>query len=324
MMKKNIIRASSFLLLLLMLLPTLLISFAFAASAAELDGVDGVYQDLNQTDIGEDLERYGVNTFDYVKDEKIVPGSDQDYLTIVRVVEFGYDYKQTLENYGLFVYVYNPTCMDLTQSTWNKIQLSIKRSTNVESPIQKYDLVHIDHTDNHMFYKYRVKGLSHELLKTMAPGKRTYIISGIEFEMPSWQDPHDYQIGGEFIFTGFLKGYGVNKWDAETLYCNVRERVTIKLDLNMTHWRSDRSEKGDNYYKDVAGVYFAVPNWVLNKYGNKDNELAGLVEVHGEYYEYKINGLVTTNQNTYDYVSHYQCQSFKDGIKRMMGILILS
>ena len=156
-MKKKIVRISSLFLLVLMLFPTLLLSFAFIASAEEQSGIDGYYEDLDLTDIDDDLKKYGVNTFEYVKDETIKPGSDQDYLTIIRVVEFGYDYKQTLENYGLFVYVYNPTCMDLTQSTWNKLQLSVKKSNGTESPVQKLDLTYVDHTANHMFYKYKVE-----------------------------------------------------------------------------------------------------------------------------------------------------------------------
>ena len=313
-MKNKMIRLSSFLLLLLLLLPVLLFSFSFGVAAEGQDGIDGYYEDLDQTDIMTDLKKYGVNVFDYAIDQTVKPGTDQDYLTIVRLVEFGYDYKQDLENYGLYVYIYNPTCVDLSTSEWNKIQIAVKKSSGELSPIQKKDLTLIDHSDDHLFYKYRIDGLSDELLRTMAPSKRTYLISGVEFEMPDWTDPHDYLIAGEYTFTGFLKGYGVNKWDAETLYCSVEQKLTIKTELHMTNWRSDRSEKGENYYKDVAGVYFSVPNWILNKYGDEENPLKGLYEVEGEYYEYKLNGLVTTNEDTYDYVSHYECQSFADGI----------
>lgn len=321
MVKKRFIRISSFLLLLLLLFPTILLSFTVAVTAETEDGVDGYYEDLNQTDILVDLQKYGVNTSEYAIDKTVKPGSDQDYLSIVRLVEFGYDYKQTLDNYGLFVYIYNPTCMDLTQSTWNRVQIALKKSGNIETSILKPKLIHIDHTDDHLLYKYRVDGLSKELLRSMAPAKRTYIISGVEFKMADWVDPHDYQVSGEYTFTGFLKGYGINKWDAETLFCSVEQFLTIKTELHMTNWRSDRSDVGENYYKDVAGVYFSVPNWILNKYGDEENPLKGLYEVEGEYEEYKLNGLVTTNEDTYDYVSHYECQSFADGISSSNVIL---
>ena len=315
-MKNKLIRVSSFLLMLLLVLPTLLLFFAFSVGAESSDGIDGYYEDLAQTDVMEDLKKYGVNISEYAIDKTVKPGSDQDYLTIVRLVEFGYDYKQELENYGLYVYIYNPTCVDLSASDWNKIQIGFKKSTGDQPTVQKKDLLLIDHTDDHLFYKYQVKIVNTDManLRAMAPARRIYKISGIEFEIPGMTDPHDYEIAGEYTFTGFLKGYGIREWDTETLYCSVEQFLTIKTELHMTNWRSDRSEKGEHYYKDVAGVYFSIPNWILNKYGDDENPLKGLYEVEGEYYEYKLNGLVTTNENTYDYVSHYECQSFADGI----------
>jgi len=311
-MKSKLIRVLTFLFMLLLVLPTILISFSVAVAAEGQNGIDGYYEDLNQTDVMTDLKKYGVDVTEYAIDQTVKPGSDQDYLTIVRLVEFGYDYKQTLTKYGLYVYIYNPTCMDLSTSEWNKIQIAIKKSSGEQSIIQKKELTLIDHTDDHLFYKFRVDGLSKELLRTMMPHKRIYLISGVEFEMPDWTDPHDYEIAGEYTFTGFLKGYGIREWDAETLYCSVEQFLTIKTELHMTNWRSDSSPYLHCYY-DVAGVYFSIPNWILNKYGDDENPLKGLYEVEGEYYEYKINGLVTTNESTYDYVSHYQCQSFANG-----------
>ena len=225
------------------------------------------------------------------------------HVQVLSFLEYGYDYSGDQSDYGIYVYVYNPSCKNIKESNYNKIQIGAVKDENVTPIYRKYQLDEISRSPDNRFIKYRLRDVkipnsTNCLYDIVDSSRRIYKVSGIELLTDGQYQPTDYAISGTYVYTGYGKGYRQDKNAESTLYCKVEELLTIRLDLKSTVWRTATSSLGIGHQNEVASVYFSIDDQILNTYGN-------LYAITAEWYEYKVESFVTDNKDFVDQYDSY-------------------
>lgn len=277
--------------MLLGIIPTQSIVYASAENASYL-------QSFEQTSVLDDLNSSAsFNPNNY-------PANELGDIAIINFVEFGYSETSAQDNYGLFVYVYNPAQLEIdTNSVQNKVQMAIEyNSDGVPNNYFKFQLQYLNSSEDNLFLKFKVIDTEIEgthFFDRVNKEERRYDISGIELLESSKNLPEEYGIGGTWKFTGYAQGFGANINAESTLKASVNELETIQLEVESTFYRPDSlSELGKGHQNTLSSVYFAVDNEKIEKYGK-------LQKIMAEWYEYKTNPiLITQNNEVYTYFNN--------------------
>ena len=277
--------------MLLGIIPTQSIVYAQAENASYL-------QAFEQTNVLDDLNSSAsFNPNNY-------PANKLGEIGIINFVEFGYSENGTQDNYGLFVYVYNPQQLDIDKnSVQNKIQMAIGYNTDgVPNNYFKFQLQFLNASEDNLFLKFKIIDTEIEgthFFDRVNKEERRYDISGIELLESSKNLPEEYGIGGTWKFTGYAQGFGADVNAESTLKASVNELETIELQVESTYYRPDSlSELGKGHQNTLSSVYFAVDNEKIEKYGK-------LQKIMAEWYEYKTNPiLITQNNEVYTYFNN--------------------
>ncbi len=293
-MKNKIIKISAVFLSVLILLSSFLV---FSVSAAE-----AVPEDIETSDVISDLKVMGI---DYTKYKKDLAA---DHCRMLKFLEFGFDYGGNQSDYGLYIYVWNPTGKPLnTDSVLNKITMQSRSIANVEqSDWRKLPLEFLDYSTDtgyeHVFYKFRVKkSAAKYLLQNVSRDLRVYEISEIELHHTGNTNANSFKIGGRFTFTGFQPYHNSLRNAVNTLYCSATDRTTIAIDIHPTTWKTDTSAKGIGYANELFSVYFSIPNDIIRDYGNPaDKTTKGLIQIDGMYDRHFVNGIVVNDDERYN------------------------
>lgn len=271
------------------------ITYAAAVSSAEFDK-SYVLDDLN----GAQIEG---NTFSY-SDYGFDSGKTTQILTFV---EYCYSYYSNMQdNYSLYVYVYNPQCVDYDwDSTLNKIQFSYGDESNYAKYSLKFLNYSVDGGTYGLFAKYRVvlpDTVKNEILETLNPDGRIYTVSGIELLVNGDMNATDYAASGgtadnivyakEYTYTGYADGYGSIDGDSAELSCTVKETDVLSLDITQTVYRPE-----GNYYNgtqsQLNSCFFSVPNKYFEAFGN-------LTDILCEWWKYDTGPIyVTADEQLY-------------------------
>lgn len=290
MQRKVILKALSLIFVIVTLLSVAPLS-VFAADSGVIE----------VSDVCADLKEMGIDITKYQKDP------DATHCRMLKFLEYGYDYYGGTSDYGLYVYIYNPTGKEIDiNADRNYIQMQILSSAGtVQSGWRKMKLKMCSYSTTqgyeHVFYKFKIEGAKN-IHVNLEKGMRQYDVSGIELKHKGETNAKDYKIAGTFTFTGYMPYHGVERYANSTLKSYIRDRVTVDIELNPVSWKTKTSDKGAGYQYEVFGVYFAVPNDIIRDYGNTDDVYKGLVRVDGTFEEYKVNGIVTNNQDVYNAV----------------------
>jgi len=275
----------------------------FSVSAA--DAVP-TFEDINETDVVSDLNRIGIDITKYQKD------IEADYCRILYFLEYGYDYHNVSDDYGLYIYVWNPSGKGINcVSGQNSIELQISPTSNVDRDglgfsKHKLELCNYSTTQGYecVFYKFKVH-VSSSFRSFLNRDLRTYDISGIELQHAGDSKPTDYAVGGVYSFDGYMPYHGKTSSVNNTLNVSVIDRLILEIELNPTSWKTQTSDKGAGYQYEMFSVYFSIPNSIIRDYGNPANkEHKGLVQIDGQYSKHKINGIVN-NDNLSDVIKPY-------------------
>lgn len=264
-------------------------SIAFAAESVSFESTN-VLDDLNSSTVNG--EPFDITDYPYDESKQV---------EVINFVEYCYSYKaDQRENYGLYLYVYNPQGLHFsTDSKANKVQMSVSYdSEGKPNQYEKFNLECVSVSDgdyNKLFYKFKV--IDKEIDgKTFAErvnsNERRYDVSGIELLKYGNQNATEYGVNGTYYFTGYVEGYGPDENSQNTLASKVEYLETIELDVKHTFYRTRTSSKGAGYQNQLDTVYFAVPNRFFESYGR-------LQRIKAEWYEYKTNDVVVTSSSKF-------------------------
>lgn len=237
-------------------------------------------------------------------DLKDYPYDESKQVQVINFVEYCYSYKANMRNnYGLYVYIYNPQGLNIsTTSKSNKIQMATKYDSDGNpSDYAKFDLQFLSKSEEsnykNLFYKFKVvdKAIDGKTFaQRVNSNERRYDVSGIELMTYGANNATDYPVNGTYIFTGYAAGYGPDANAKSTLTSKVEYLETVSLDVRHTFYRTKTSVKGAGYQNQLDTVYFAVPKRFFDTYGK-------LQRIKAEWYEYKTNDIVvTSHQDFYD------------------------
>ena len=231
---------------------------------------------------------------------------------VVAFVEYCYSFYQNLQdNYGLYVYVYNPQGKHfVVDHALNKIQMSYGENTTYTKYPLKFLNVSTQSGYAGLFYKFKVvlnEVQKQELVSVFQDGERVYRISGIELLEQGKTSSDEYMVGTEYHYTGYAAGYGSNPNTGNTLECSSRESKQLTLSVRSTVYRPNGSNGKNEYTQDsLHSVYFAVPNTVLKEYGN-------MSAVHATWLDAVLTPmLVTGNYDAYSAILSYLGKSIPD------------
>lgn len=282
-----------FALIVIMLVGVVLSATPIVAFAATSE------TDYSQTNVLDDLKSSTVNGEPF--DIKDYPYNESGSIQIINFVEYCYSYKANMQdNYGLYIYVYNPQGLNLSDSTkQNKIQMAVSYDANGNpTRYEKFNLELCNKSEGdykNLFFKYKVVDRKIDN-KTFADrvnsNERRYDVSGVELLTYGDKNATEYGVGGTYKFTGYAAGYGADTNAKSTLMCVVEDLETLELKVYHTNFRTNVSSLGPDHYNEVNTVYFAVPERIFNTYGN-------LQKIRAEWWEYKTKMAAITSN--YDY-----------------------
>lgn len=270
---------------------------------------------LDSSDVLEDLKS------DPNFDVRDYPFSREGQLTVISFAEYCYSfYDEYSDNYGLYVYVYNPQALEIDIiSLYNKIQMAVAYNEKGKpSDYEKFNLkfcsMSLDGDQYGKFYKFKVidkvgsDGLT--VQERVDSTERRYDVSGIELMSTGKLNAIESGVSTTFIFTGYAKGYGPDlEYPESTLKCTWEELETVTLDVHHTYWRSESSSKGEGWQNQLDSVYFQVPKRLFEEYGK-------LQRIKAEWYEYVTKDIVvTSNEDFYNAAIDYVGESETDGLK---------
>lgn len=191
---------------------------------------------------------------------KFQKGADIEFLNLSE-----YKYQNTYtENYGLFVYFYNPDDsrkIDLFSDA-NKIELSTD-GTHYYNYNLKPVSRSVDEIQD-MFYKFRVD-TNQDFYNSLNSAERTYYVSSYELKIRNENQIHDVEIGQTLKFTGYASGCNGNT--ESTLECYKEGLETIHLKTHAGYKRSGAINDNLSKHIDLQYVYFEIPNKYITTYG---------------------------------------------------------
>ncbi len=266
-------------------------------AATELSPQDA----YEQTDVLDDLK--GATIGGKAFDLKDYPHNGKADPQIIAFVEFCYSYyEEKQDDYGFYVYVYNPQDVAFdTDTERNKIQFS----TGKNSGYNKYPLKFVRYSEaagyEGRFYKFKVQLSDAErsaIWQSVEENKREYRISGIELSVKNVVE--EYGCKQVYTYSGYALGYGSPLATDDTLTCTMDGLETyLTLDVQSTYYRP-KGTHADGYTRDTLhSVYFSVPNEIIEEYGE-------MTAVHATWLNaYTAPMLVTGNKEIYDALLPY-------------------
>lgn len=264
-------------------------------------------KNFDNTNVLDDLKSSTANgkPFDITQ----YPFDEDKDAQVISFVEYCYSYKANLrDNYGLYIYVYNPKGLNIsTNSKSNKIQMATAyNSDGKPSDYNKFSLEFCSKVEEgdykNLFYKFKVvdrKVNGKTIAERVNSNARRYDVSGIELLTYGANTATEYYVGGTYIFTGYAEGYGSDTNAKNTLNCSIEKLETVELSVKHTFYRSETSSLGSGHQNQLDTVYFSVPKRFIEEYGR-------LQRIKAEWYEYKTKEiLVTSNSDLYNKASPY-------------------
>ena len=236
-------------------------------------------KDFDATTIEADLSGLGyLNSEQYPKDE-------DGTAKIVSFIEYCYGMD---ENYGLYMYVYNPQETLLVENVTGTISLGVNYGADGDA--SKYispTFTFLDATDNNRFVKVKINSHLGEILASekacakLFDGARRYDIKAMRLYEQGKAVAVEVPVNKLYTFTGQanLTGNGTS-----SLQCRASERLYLD-----THFANYRTEDYVGYVCDeLQTVYFSVPKTYFDDYGF-------LQQITAEWDEYKTNPIFVTS-----------------------------
>lgn len=241
--------------------PALQTYFSFAAEVSAID----------KSNISDDLK--DVDLSDFCRDEN-------GEASVIRFMESGYGQEEADSDYGLYVYIYNPTECALSEDAGvNVLNMAVRYGADgLPSDYDNMPLTLLDRTDNYRFCKFKIT-VSEAYSQTVRAyartngGTRRYDVVGIQLmpkDYTSAADAFDNDVSKTYRFNGYAKGFALDKNAESTLTCTYEGLDTVRLDVHYTYYRNkNANQNGKNHVNQINSVYFSVPKEKLGEYSGK-------------------------------------------------------
>ncbi len=218
--RKLLLLLVTFVLVLCTVLTTVQSTFAYAATSGVSFDETNVLDDLRSSTV--DGKPFDLNKYPY---------NELSGIQVINVVEYCYSYRGNQRtNYGLYLYVYNPQGLNLSNDNkQNKVQMAVAYNSSGEATrYEKFNLQLCSKAEEsnykNLFYKYKVvdKAIDGKTFaERVNSNERRYDISGIELLTYGNKNATEYGVGGIYKFTGYSEGYGPDVNAKNTLSCTV-------------------------------------------------------------------------------------------------------
>lgn len=287
--------------------------FKLSAFADTTDGIRAAYENTNVWDNlqGSTIGGNAFNIEDYPHNENGKP-------QMISFVEFCYScYSDKQDNFGLYIYVYNPQDIAFdTKTERNKIQF---RCGNLQSAKYTLDFLNYSNKAGYegRFYKFRIRLSLNErnrILKALNENSRVYEITEIELVVKG--NVTAYSCDAKYTYSGYVKGYGSELAESDTLSCMVDGfDKSIELDVKHTVYRP-QGDYFEGKQSQLNSCYFRIPEKYFTDYGE-------LSKIACEWYEYITKPmLVTQTDYLYQQLYNLHGDSVKNFDARMAFLLI--
>lgn len=261
----------------------------------------------DNTDVLDDLKSSSVNGNPFEITQ--YPFNEKGEVQIITFVEYCYSFRANKQdNYGLYIYVYNPKGLQFSKdSKSNKIQMAVAYdSSGTPTRYEKFNLEFCSKVESgdykNIFYKFKIVDKKIDgttFADRVNSNARRYDVSGVELLTYGERNATEYGVGGTYVFTGYAQGYGPGEHAKSSLSCMVENLETLELEVHHTNFRTNVSSLGEDHYNDVNTVYFAVPERVYEQYGY-------LQKIRAEWWEYKTKmAAITSNYDFYNQLLKY-------------------
>ena len=156
---------------------------------------------IKVSNVENDLKAFGVDITDYQKDV------NAEHCRMLKFFEYGYDYYGGRANYGLYVYLYNPSGKAInTTSGSNTLQLAVLSEAGTETTAfrkLKLKLVNYSTTEGyeHVFYKFAVEDVKESIFSELERDMRQYDISSVNLQFAGENNPTSFKVGGVYTYT---------------------------------------------------------------------------------------------------------------------------
>lgn len=230
------------------------------------------------------------------------PADEEGDPYVIRFIEYCYSEKPFLaENYGLYIYLYNPNEKELDTSNITANMAIDYNEAGKPSSYENIELSFLNKTENNRFYKFKVTDsisfLNLQKKYMLDFFCRRYDIVGIEFKYLNGKSikAKDFPVGKTIIYKGYSKGCGSN--NKSDLVCEFKDLEVVQPTVGHTNYRFNPKESLftglqniPNYEirDELNSVYFSVPNDIILSYG-------GLQKVKAKWYEYKTAPVFLTS-----------------------------
>ena len=299
------VRAILVLLIISLLIPLTAFSPAPVAYAAGGDAVN-----FDSTDVMDDLNGSALNGVPF--DVADYPYNKDGELQVLGFVEYCFsEYENLRGNYGLYIYIYNPALLDIATGTGsNRIEMATEfNEDGTPAEYNKFALQFCgvsDGVEANRFWKFKIADSAYFLDKVNV-NARSYYVSGVEIQPYGSDNASEIAIATQYVFTGFAKGYSQESEDKSTLKGSAEMMETIEINGlldRQTVYRTDMSNPNITSHNQVNGVYFALDDELVERYGK-------LQRIKAEWWEYRTTPIVVTNN-----------QDIANAIDEWIGILM--
>ena len=276
-----------------------------AGASTLLPAMAAEYTAYDRSAIEDDLKEIDVSMY---------PQSDDlrhRLLDEVGFMEYAYSESPFISNnyFGLYFYVYNPSEKPVSLAEGaHHVNMATKYDENGEpSDYENVEITFLDATANNRFLKFKLSDSrkAYDMAATYAgrhDGVRRYDIASVQLLFQG--DDHatdsftgaDNQEGVSFTYfcTGYSAGCGADPEAESTLDIDYKKLDTIGLQIQSAWYRTGRLNGGSPTREErntLSSVYFAIPNSYITEYG-------ALQLVKAEWYEYKMNWALVTDNST--------------------------
>lgn len=180
-------------------------------------------------------------------------------------------------NYGLFLYVYNPSGVQIEDSSLNCVTMGSTYDAGNNVTANKQFGLHIcNYSSDFLFYKFRILDVGSHFARCTSATVRRYDIVSLLLKYEYSVNALAYDVGGTYCFTGYAQGMNFESLYSSTLKATQKSFDVLRLTPSHTYYRLQENEQ---WFNQLNSVYFSVPSSIASNYDR-------LYRVQASTYEY--------------------------------------